>query len=52
MSSEIRTLQNRDQSRLLRLEALDEAARHALAGGDYDGVEVAADLNCKGLKWN
>ena len=44
MRSEIRILQNRDQSRLLRLEALDEGAQHALAAGDFDGVEVTADF--------
>jgi hypothetical protein len=44
LSSEIRILQNRDRSRLLRLEALDEVALNALAAGDFDGVEVTADF--------
>ena len=41
-SAEIHTLQNRDRSRLLRLESLDEAAQHALAAGDFGSFEQLA----------
>jgi hypothetical protein len=44
LSSEIHVLQNRDQSRLLRLDALDDTAKQLLSAGGFDGVEVTRDF--------